>query len=114
MQRHVDAGLAGRILQRRVRHVVDDRREGLPQVAPIDIEERNVEKAFAPILDYVPFTALQNATGQPGINLPLHWNAAGLPIGVQFVSRNGGEMLLLRLAAQLEEAAPWISKTPSL
>ncbi len=84
------------------------------KLGTIDIEERNVEKAFAPILDYVPFTALQNATGQPGINLPLHWNAAGLPIGVQFVSRNGGEMLLLRLAAQIEEAAPWISKTPSL
>ena len=84
------------------------------KLGTIDIEERNVEKAFAPILDYVPFTALQNATGQPGINLPLHWNAAGLPIGVQFVARNGGEMLLLRLAAQIEEAAPWISKTPSL
>lgn len=80
----------------------------------IDVDERDIEKAFAPIIGYVPFTALQNATGQPGINVPLHWNAAGLPIGVQFVARNGGETTLLQLAAQLEEAAPWISKTPSL
>ena len=29
--------------------------------------------AFAPIIDYVPFTPLQNATGQPAISLPLHW-----------------------------------------
>ncbi|HEY1631255.1 MAG TPA: amidase family protein [Rhizomicrobium sp.] len=80
----------------------------------IDVEERDIQKAFAPIIDYVPWTAIQNATGQPGINVPLHWNEAGLPIGVQFVARNGGEMTLLRLAAELEEASPWIKRTPVL
>ncbi|HEY2070865.1 MAG TPA: amidase family protein [Rhizomicrobium sp.] len=84
------------------------------KLGTIDVDERDIEKAFAPIINYVPYTALQNATGQPGINVPLHWNEAGLPIGVQFVARNGGEMLLLQLAAQLEQAAPWISKSPSL
>ncbi|MGH6871310.1 MAG: amidase [Rhizomicrobium sp.] len=84
------------------------------RLGSIDVDERDVRKAFAPIIGYVPYTALQNATGQPGINVPLHWNDAGLPIGVQFVARNGGETTLLQLAAQLEEAAPWISKTPPL
>jgi len=84
------------------------------KLGAIDVEERDLQKAFAPIIDYVPWTAIQNATGQPGINVPLHWNAAGLPIGVQFVARNGGETTLLRLAAELEEASPWIARTPAL
>ncbi|HTQ14086.1 MAG TPA: amidase family protein [Rhizomicrobium sp.] len=89
---------------------------GLPPIGlgTIDVDERDVQKAFAPLLGYVPYTAMQNATGQPAINVPLHWNESGLPIGVQFVARNGNEALLLQLAAQLEEAAPWISRTPPL
>jgi len=77
------------------------------RLGTVDVMEQNVQKAFAPILDYVPFTAMQNATGQPAINVPLHWNKDNLPIGVQFVARTGNEMLLLKLAAQLEKAAPW-------
>jgi len=84
------------------------------KIGTIDIDEQNIEKAFAPIIDYVPFTATQNATGQPAINLPLHWNKANLPIGVQFVARNGGEMTLLQLAAQIEQAQPWFDKYPQL
>ena len=45
-------------------------------------------------------------TGQPAISLPLFWNAAGLPIGVQLVAAYGREDLLLRVAAQLETRAP--------
>ena len=37
------------------------------------------------------FTAPFNATGQPAISLPLHWNDAGLPIGIQFVAPMGRE-----------------------
>ena len=80
----------------------------------IDVDERDLRKAFTPIIDYVPFTAIQNATGQPAINLPLHWSKAGLPLGVQFVARNGGETMLLQLAAELEQAQPWISNKPAL
>ena len=46
-------------------------------------------------------------TGQPGISLPLYWNADGLPIGVQFVASFPGEATLFRIASQLEEARPW-------
>jgi amidase len=84
------------------------------KIGTINIDEPVVETAFAPLVGYVPFTATQNGTGQPAINLPLHWNADNLPIGVQFVARNGNEMLLLQLAAQIEQAAPWFDKRPQL
>ena len=51
--------------------------------------------ALCLVAAYVPFTALQNITGQPAISLPLAWSKAGLPIGVQFVGRFGEEHLLL-------------------
>jgi amidase len=59
------------------------------------------------------FTNLQNATGQPAISLPLHWNADDLPIGVQFVGRFGDDALLLKLAAQIERAQPWFDRRPA-
>ena len=83
-------------------------------VGAVDTSERDPQKAFAPIIDYVPFTAIQNATGQPAISLPLHWNKAGLPVGVQFVGRFGDEATLLRIAAQLEKARPWKDKRPPI
>ena len=62
--------------------------------------------------DFVPFTAQFNVSGQPAINLPLHWNADGLPIGVQLVAAFGREDLLVRVAAQLETAQPWVDRRP--
>jgi amidase len=82
------------------------------RIGSVDIAERDVMKGMGPILEYVPYTPLQNATGQPAISLPLHWTADGLPVGLMFTGRMGEEALLLRLAAQLEQARPWISRRP--
>jgi amidase len=62
---------------------------------------------------FVLFTPAFNMSGQPAISLPLHWNAAGLPTGVQLVAAYGREDVLLRVAAQLEQAHPWAHRRPT-
>jgi len=57
---------------------------------------------------------LYNLSGQPAISLPLHWNAAGLPIGTTFGARFGGEATLFQLAGQLEATAPWTVRRPAV
>ncbi|MGZ6022409.1 MAG: amidase [Rhizomicrobium sp.] len=75
-----------------------------------DFENTDLSKSFAPQIDYVPFTAMQNVTGQPAINVPLYWNKDNLPIGTQFVAPFGDELTLLKLAAQLEKSNPWFDR----
>ncbi len=59
---------------------------------------------------FTPFTPVFNATGQPGISLPLYQGEDGLPLAVQLVGRPAGEAALLALAAQVEEAQPWAER----
>jgi amidase len=63
---------------------------------------------------FTPFTPVFNSTGQPAISLPLFQGEDGLPLGVQLAGRPAGEAALLALAAQLEEARPWVSRRPQL
>ncbi len=63
---------------------------------------------------FTPFTPMFNASGQPGISVPLFQGQDGLPLGVQLLGRPAGEGRLLALAAQLEGARPWTERRPSL
>jgi amidase len=58
------------------------------------------------------FTSGLNMTGLPAISLPLHWTDDGLPIGSQLVAPYAREDVLIRVAAQLEEAQPWADRRP--
>jgi amidase len=77
----------------------------------VEGDERELTRRLAEV---TPFVTQFNVTGQPAVSLPLHWNAGGLPIGVQFVAAPGREDLLVRLASQLEAAAPWSHRHPPL
>ena len=72
------------------------------------IRRRTWREAF----EWVGYTQLVNMTGAPAMSVPLHWTADGLPVGIHMSAGFGSEALLLRLAAQLEEAAPWSQRRP--
>ena len=72
------------------------------------------EKEGARITSFIPYTAQFNMTGQPAVSLPLHWTPGGLPVGVQLVAAYGREDLLVRVASQLEQAAPWSDRHPPI
>jgi amidase len=57
---------------------------------------------------YSAWTSVFNVTGMPAISLPLGTDGTGMPLGVQFAAELGQEPLLLSLAAQIEQAAPWV------
>jgi amidase len=71
-----------------------------------------LDKAIEPILSFVAFTPVFNATGQPSMSVPLHWTPGGLPIGVMLTARYGDDAVLFRLAGQLERAQPWRGRRP--
>jgi amidase len=64
------------------------------------------------VATFIPYTAQFNMTGQPAISLPLHWTPDGLPVGVQLAAAYGREDILIRIASQLEQAAPWSERRP--
>lgn len=73
----------------------------------------DADEAARRLLRLFTFAPQANVTGQPAISLPLHWSAAGLPVGVQLIAAQGREDQLVRVAAQLERAQPWAHRTPS-
>jgi amidase len=85
-----------------------------PPLGTFDSPPANPPHGLFPAAEVAPSTPPFNGTGQPAISLPLHWNADGLPIGVQLVAPLGREDVLLRVAAQLETAQPWSHRSPAV
>jgi amidase len=71
-----------------------------------------LEEEAKRVVSFIPYTAQFNMTGQPAITVPLHWTPDGLPVGVQLVAAYGREDVLVRVASQLEQAAPWRDRHP--
>ncbi len=64
-------------------------------------------------LRWFPLTPFANVSGQPAISVPVDSGADALPVGVQLISGLGREDVLIRLAAQLEQAMPWRGVAPA-
>jgi amidase len=60
----------------------------------------------------VPFQAMFNVTGQPAAVVPWDLDGRGVPTSVQLVGRPFDEATLLSLAAQIEQARPWVQRRP--
>jgi len=80
----------------------------------LSLDREDVSGYIADVMMATGYSSLFNATGQPAMSVPLHWNAGGMPIGVQFAGRYAGEATLFRLAAQLEQARPWRDRRPPM
>lgn len=66
------------------------------------------------VFEYSPFCAAFNASGQPAATVPMHWDDQGLPIGVHLAAAYGDDARLIAVCAQLEQAAPWGHRKPSM
>jgi amidase len=88
--------------------------EPAPELGQFNSTPENPFAGWSRALPFSLFTSTFNATGQPAISLPLFWNDAGLPVGVQLVAAYGREDLLIRVASQLEEARPWRDRRPAI
>jgi len=78
----------------------------------LDMNSEDQREYISRFRKYGGFTAIYNGTGQPSMSVPLHRDAGGLPIGVMFTAAWGGDLRLLQLARQLEQAAPWPQIAP--
>lgn len=66
------------------------------------------------LVDYAGYCWIDNFAGTPSISLPMGFSDNGLPVGMQFATRPGGEDTLLALAYQLEAAVEWWRHTPPI
>ncbi len=87
-----------------------------PPVSGEVLAAADAEPALPPmtVLSMVAFTVPYNLTGQPAVSLPLSTAPSGLPVGVQLVAGPWDEATLVRVAAQVEAAAPWRDRHPPL
>ncbi len=83
-----------------------------PELGWFDMYGLDLDAYHARLLPEICFTLPFNVSGQPAVSLPLGMSPDGLPIGIQFVALRGQERLLLKLAAQIEAAAPWKDRRP--
>ena len=76
------------------------------------LDTTSTEAMFEHGTAFAGYTSVFNLTGMPAMSVPYGTDERGLPLGVQFVADLGREDVLLSLATQVEEAAPWPRTAP--
>jgi amidase len=89
------------------------------QVWPFDITKRWPTEIAGKTMDtyhrWMEVVILPTLAGLPCISLPVGFNAAGLPMGMQLIGKPRGDLALLQLAHAYEQAAQDVLKiTPQL
>jgi amidase len=79
------------------------------QVWPFPVEERWPKEIAGRAMDtyhrWMEVVVIATYAGLPCISVPVGFNAAGLPMGMQLIGKPRGDLALLRLAAAYETAA---------
>src|SRR5262245_13086504 len=66
------------------------------------------------VLGWMPFTYPFNLTGQPAASVPVGFDEAGLPVGLQIVGRRHADRTVLAASHAFETACPWVDSRPRL
>jgi amidase len=86
------------------------------QMFPFPVEERWPQtvagKPMRTYHEWMMAALLVTLSGNPALAVPAGFGAAGLPIGLQIVGPNRGEVACLQLAKAYEAATGWTMKRP--
>lgn len=66
------------------------------------------------VSEYTTFLAIINASGQPAASVPLYQTADNIPVATQLIGHFAQDDVVMRLAAELERAAPWFPRLHQL
>ncbi len=86
------------------------------QVFPFDIDLRWPREIAGRAMDtyhrWMEVTVPITMSGCPALNVPVGFNAAGLPMGIQLVGRHHDELGCLQLAHAYEQVTGWVERRP--
>jgi amidase len=78
------------------------------------LEGKGMLRSIFKSLPAVAYTSVWNVLGNPAAAIPAGFTADGLPLSVQLVAMPNNEPVIFQVAAQIEQAMPWIQRKAPL